>query len=341
MLRCALVTAVSGPLAEYGVAGATALHLWADWFNQHNTTGAELTVFDAHPDAAVAVRLAETARPDLLFGPYGSGPTTTAARSTSRLLWNHGGASVPKLVNVVNVLAPADSYFEGVLQLVRHHDRSALSVSVLHGDTGFGRAVANGAVSKAHQLGMRIQRAVSVDRVRDADVLLVAGRFADEVTAARTLLPGRWRAAGFVSAGVDEVLDHVGINREALLGPAQWLPSVAPNPDEGPPVEEFIDAYRRKAGSAPPYPAAQAFAAGLIATRCLRLATTSDDDALVAAARSLDCTTLFGAFRIDPGTGRQIGAHVSTVQWQGGVRRVIWPPEQADSTLRYPLNGWR
>lgn len=67
-----------------------------------------------------------------------------------------------------------------------------------------------------------------------ADLLLVVGGLEDEVAAAHTLLPGGWRAAAFVGAGVEEVLASIGDLREGLLGPAQWMASAAPEPDEGP-----------------------------------------------------------------------------------------------------------
>jgi len=33
-----------------------------------------------------------------------------------------------------------------------------------------------------------------------------------------------------------------------------------------------------------------------------------------------------------------VGHRGLTVQWQDGMRRVIWPPEQAQASLRYPLS---
>jgi branched-chain amino acid transport system substrate-binding protein len=33
----------------------------------------------------------------------------------------------------------------------------------------------------------------------------------------------------------------------------------------------------------------------------------------------------------------QFGHQVLTVQWQKGFRRVVWPPEQAERPLLYPL----
>jgi branched-chain amino acid transport system substrate-binding protein len=331
------VTPLSGPLGGYGRAGASALAVWAGWHNDRFSPGVELIVFDAHPDPVAALKRSERVSPDLLFGPYGSGPTAAVAGATSRLVWNHGGAQVPPAGNLVTVLAPADTYFHGAVRAVREADDEVRTLCVLSSGTGFSDAVVQGAVREASRLGLRTTTGRLPADVADADMLLVAGAFADEVAAARRLLPGHWRAAGFVAAGVEEVLAELGDGREGLLGPAQWLPEAAPSPDEGPPAGEFVAAYQRRTGTAPPYPAAQAFAAGVIAARCLREAGTADGDALMAAACELQFTTMFGPFRLDPQTRRQVGHHVLTVQWQDGARRVIWPPEQAQAPLRYPL----
>jgi branched-chain amino acid transport system substrate-binding protein len=345
MLRAALVTPLSGPLGGFGQAGATALSLWADWHGSRFPAGAELTVVDAHPDPVAAVRRAERLAPDLLFGPYGSSTTAAVAGATSRLVWNHGGARVPAVGNIVSVLAPADTYFRGAVRVVREADPDLRTLCVLSSDTGFSRAVAAGAVREAGRLGLRAAEGMlplpggwRPAGVREAGMLLVAGPFEDEVAAARRLLPGRWRAAGFVGAGVDEVLAGLGAGREGLLGPAQWLAEAAAPPDEGPPAGEFAAAYRRRTGAGPPYPAAQAFAAGVIAARCLREAGTADDATLMAAACALECTTMYGPFRLDPRSRQQVGHQVLTVQWQDGARRVIWPPERAQAPLRYPLS---
>jgi branched-chain amino acid transport system substrate-binding protein len=327
-LCAALVTPLSGPLAGYGTAGAAALRLWAD------RAGAVLAVHDAHPDPVEALRLATAGHPDLLLCPYGSGPTAAVVAATERLVWNHGGARVPAAPNVVSVLAPAETYWEGAVHVVAVADPTLARVTVLHGPTGFGTAVGGGAAVAARALGLSVAVAVlPAHEVPEGDLLLVAGGFADEREAGTRLLPGPWRAAGFVGAGVDEVLAGLGHLREGLLGPAQWLAAAAPAPDLGPDAAEFGAAYRRATGTDPPYPAAQAFAAGLVAERCLRDAGGSRDDALRAAAAALECTTLFGRFRLGP-SGEQLGHRVLSVQWQDGRRRVVWPPERAHGPVR-------
>jgi branched-chain amino acid transport system substrate-binding protein len=171
---------------------------------------------------------------------------------------------------------------------------------------------------------------VAADTAPSADVLLVAGSFADELAAARRMLGRPWRAAGFVGAGVDEVLASLGSAREGLLGPCQWLARAARPADEGPDASWFVDAFRSATGADPPYPAAAAFAAGILCVRTLREAGTLQTDALMAIAERLDVRTLFGRFHLDPLTGLQAGQRVLVVQWQRGVRRVVWPAEYAE-----------
>ena len=83
--RAVLVTPLSGALARFGKAGASALALWAD------RCGVSLEVIDAYPSAASAIRAAEASRPDVVFGSYGSGPALAAA--SEGVVWNHGGAT--------------------------------------------------------------------------------------------------------------------------------------------------------------------------------------------------------------------------------------------------------
>jgi branched-chain amino acid transport system substrate-binding protein len=350
-LRAVLVTPLTGSLAHFGRESAAALTLWAEHAADlpPSCTGVDLNVLDANPDPGATMRAAVEARPDVIFGPYGSSTTVAAARATDRVLWNHGGATSalcrPDFPHVINVLSPAASYFMGVLHAVRSADPYAASVSVLHRSTGFGRDVASGAMNAAAELGFRA-RAVSFEpdlaaeaavTLPEAEVLLVVGGFEDEVAAARILLPGGWKAAAFVGAGVEDVLASLGDMREGLLGPAQWIASAAPEPDEGPDAGWFVERFRRIAGSEPSYPAVQAFAAGVLCARCLTDGGV-EDAAQLAVAYRMQCTTLYGRFRLDPESGLQVGHEVLVVQWQNGTRRVVWPPEQAERSLHYPLS---
>ena len=345
-IRAAMLTPLTGPLGLYGRAAGEALKLWAEKVAESGSV--DLTVHDSHPDPAAAVRTAESAGFDVLFGPYGRGPALAVARATSRLMWNGGGATArlarPRFSNVVNVLAPASSYLEGGLTAIRSSDPQIRSLVVLHTGKGFSGEVARGAMSAAMQLGISCadallqpgQAEASLSGLPGGAVLAVVGSFQDELAILRTLDRGRWRAVLSVAAGVDEVLEALGDRREGLIGPAQWTPASARKPVAGPEGDWFIGAYRRQVGVVPPYPAAQALAAALIWSECVRMTDALDDETLMAQARRLDTRTLYGAFRLDPVTGLQVGHEVVTVQWQNGRRCVVWPPHRAQASLLLP-----
>jgi branched-chain amino acid transport system substrate-binding protein len=342
------VTPLSGPLAVFGRAGAAALQLWA------REASVSLEVVDARPDPAAAMAKAVAGRPAILFGPYGSSPALAAigavAAPDGPAIWNHGGASSrlawPEFPRVLNVLAPAPTYFHGILHAVRATGTGVDSLTVLHAATGFARDVASGAVAVGTALGFEVTPLVfepghatqAARGAPDADVVLVAAPFEDELAAARILLDERGaspKVLGFVGAGVEDVLSELGDRREGLVGPTQWTidSNVGAPIDEGPDAGWFVQAYRRATAGEPEYPAAQAFAAGVLASRCLRDAKSSDPADVVAAAVRLRCSTLYGDFRLEPETGHQVGHRVLTVQWQHGVRRVVWPPEHAQASL--------
>jgi len=351
-LRAVLVTPLSGPLARFGIPGASALRLWAT----HSPalaarwTSVDLEVVDAHPSAAAAMREAVARNPDVLFGPYGAGPAVAALQATRRVVWYHGGATArlrrPAFGHALNVLAPAATYFDQVLRAISSQDSNIRRVSLLHSTTGFGHEVASGAAMASRELGLELHAtayapghvAAAADGVAVGDALLVAGAFEDELTAAQILLGRPWRAAAFVGAGVDEVLATLGPAREGLLGPTQWLARVAEPPDEGPAADWFVATFRDAVGAEPAYPAASAFAAGVLAARCLRDAGTAEDEAVLRTATQLGVQTLFGHFHLDPDTGLQVGSEILVVQWQAGERRVIWPLSKAERQIR-PLGG--
>lgn len=352
ILRAALITPLSGSLALFGCASAAGLMLWSKYAAHLPPpwSSVKLEVHNSSPDPVAAMHNVLASQPDIIFGPYGSHPMLTAMRVSDRVVWNHGGAtsqlSLPTFPLVINVLSPATTYFIGVLQVVHAADSNTTSVTIFYTPTSFGKDVTTGAIRTATELHFETHVVpFSPPHIQDqarslppADVLLVVGSFADELAIAPLVLRNPWRAAAFVSAGVDQVLTTLGELREGLLGPTQWMPNVTLEPDEGPTTDWFMRQYRHMTGEHASYPATQAFAAGLLCARCLRDCGTCEDAHLLQAARQLVCRTLYGDFRLDPHNGLQIGHQVLTVQWQHGQRQVVWPPTQAQRPLQYPIS---
>src|SRR5439155_986876 len=83
-----------------------------------------------------------------------------------------------------------------------------------------------------------------------------------------------------------------GAGRAGCVGPSQWEATAPLAPDLGPTPHAFARRFRTRFGVTPDYPAAQAYAAGLIMGRCIEVAGGLDRERLHAAATSLEVTTL-------------------------------------------------
>jgi ABC-type branched-subunit amino acid transport system substrate-binding protein len=284
---------------------------------------------------------------DLVVGPYGSDLVRAAgawAAERGRVLWNHGGSAddVERLSGVVSVASPASSYLAAVLEALARHRPSA-RVVVAAGRGRFGQHAARGAQQAAARLGMSVVACVTHDEVPevpDADVLLLAGSFEQDIALLRRL---RTRPAiiGAVAGGLGAFANELGRQAEGVLAPTQWEEGVHFAVDLGPRPAHVLRALRARvlptlsAGmgtSHIEYPSAQAYIAVLMALHCVQDTGSLDDGELAAAARRLRCTTFFGRFGLAE-DGRQLDHDMLVVQWRAGMKRIVWPPERAETEL--------
>jgi branched-chain amino acid transport system substrate-binding protein len=367
-IRFGASVSVSGRYTLQGRQVLAGLRAWVEAVN----AGGGLRVHGAGPPAPVRLvyyddassaakaaanteRLLDADAVEILIGPYASDLTRAVfpvAGRRGRLVWNHSGASDDIHVEggrAVGILTPVTRYFAGLIELARRLDSDAARVAHLHRrGSSFGRLAALG-VRAAASDAMFVTDVVTysslagelpgviarLERQRP-DVVISAGSFDDEVLLARALLESRVRAKaiGLAAAAMQEFHHALGTHAEGFLGPSQWEPRLAYDPDFGPGPVEATEGIRAQ-GAPPDYPAAQAYAACLIAQRCLEEAGT-EDGSLWRAACALDCATFFGRFRIDPATGLQVGHEVVLVQWRGGRKLVVWPPAVSQARPLYP-----
>lgn len=334
-MKAGVALSVSGPFAAFGRQALAAFRLWA------NDSDVSLVVEDdeGKPDRCrrAVERLVSEHHVDVLFGPYGSGLTLAAAdvaEEHEHVLWNHGGSSSDIFERgarwIAGIPTPASRYFEPLLRRVPPPAR----VAILAAETGFSASVARGAVATAESQGHRVVHRTYASGTADLrplleelaaepiDLLLGAGRFEDDVRLARQLreLAFRVPAVAVVAAGVRAFGEALGDDCEGFFGPSQWESGLRQPIDLGPTAEWFVQAYAARTGELPDYPAAQAYAAGLLASRCARDAGL-EQRALREAASRLRCTTLYGSFAIDR-SGRQVAHEVVVVRWEHGHKRL-------------------
>jgi len=340
---------VSGPLRRQGQDAYDGIRLWVDHVV---SAGGRLRlvalddVSSASRARANVTRLLTEERVDLLLGPYGSGSTLAVAHLAAahgKILWNHGGASDAVIAvgsaGVVSVLSPASDYLRDLPRLARHRT-GAQRVVILYAERGtFASSVRRGVEEGARTAGFDRVRAVAFDTpIHDAkalldaaladspDLLVVAGRFEDDaaIIRERRMLETVGTVA-CVAAGAEAFHRELGVLAEGVIGPSQWEPHLYERPSIGPPSAWFGSEFQRVFQRDPGYVAAQAYAMGLIVGECMRRADSLEDRALLAAARELDTTTLYGGFRLDPGTLRQVGHKILLVEWRDGRKHPLPP----------------
>ncbi|MCH8029480.1 MAG: amino acid ABC transporter substrate-binding protein [Candidatus Dadabacteria bacterium] len=370
---CGLSNPLSGRYAPQGREAFNGLSLWARDVNESGGVylpGARkrahirLIHYDnrseGEPTKLQVERLITHDGVDILIGPYSSGLTLEAcgvADSHNKTLWNHGGSS-DELFNrgygcIVSAITSASGYFKGILDMISVVDTKSKALAVIYAsDSGFSSEVAAGALRYGQEIGFQAEEFKYTSGESDfqcllthikrfcPDVMLCAGRMDDDIALAKQILRNGVEAGaiGLVAAGVNDFHESLRHCAEGFIGPSQWEPRLDTETDIGPRSSEFESRYKDSYGRAPDYPAAQAYNIGLVIERCIAEAATLDGRMLKEAAGRLRFRTFYGDFGIDPLTGAQTAHRMVTVQWQGGKKLIIYPPEAATGDLIYPVN---
>ena len=323
-LRIGACLSLSGKYAQFGRPALRGLEAWCSLDGT-----ADLLAEDDRSDrrALEAVLPGVAARCDLLLGPYSTQLMRAAGRVAAEsgwLVWNHGGSGDDvegtHPGHVISVLTPASLYAEPFLRHIASERGPSRELCVVEGAGSFGRQVAGGAQTIARRLGIRTVRAAPGDQLPPPGVsgewdLFSAGVFEQDAEIAGTAqrLPVPPRRVCAVAAGVHGFRRAVD-DPEGVFGIAQWFPGSGHEVMIGPAEDDFLRAYASTAGAVPDYPAAGA----VLAVHCARLAGRTSREDLWAAAATMDSSTFFGAFKIDPRSGTQVKHQTVLVRWAQG-----------------------
>jgi hypothetical protein len=326
-LRIGACLSLSGKFARFGRQAALGLRAW-----QSLDGTAELIIEDDRSDqrTLAAILPDVAARSDILLGPYSTILMRTAGRvaaDSDLLVWNHGGSGddveQAHPGHVISVLTPASRYATPFIRYLADDDDRPCQLCIVHGPGKFGQQVAEGAAMTAAQLGIAAVWASS-DGFPPSGLahpwdLFSAGVFEQdaELASKALALPDPPRRLCTVSAGVREFARAVN-DPEGVFGIAQWFPGSEQEVLLGPSEEEFFRACAAAGAGVPDYPAVQAAAGAVIAAHCAKLAESMRRENLWAAAASLDTSTLFSGFRIDPSSGVQVRHDTVLVRWTNG-----------------------
>ena len=322
--------------------------------------------------------LIEQDKVNFIILPYSSGLTKAAApvvESHKVIGISHGGASdsifKAGYKYIVQTLSPATKYLKSVVDMLKAQNDPDIKVALIYENAPFASTVAQGAKEALQAAGIPIVyeyayeagsqefgSIISEAMSAGANVLMGGGHFVDGTALTSQAWDLGWKLkaiAILVAPTLPEFHEQLGDAAEYVFAPAQWALGVTYSPEaaqslgipwEGPTNEEFISLFKQltqeKEGKAmePDYHAAEAGAAIVHLVAAIKKANSLDSDAVRQAFNQVHIMTYFGVLKIDPATGLQVGHDMIVVQWQNGVKKIVWPPEAAEADPVYPAPNW-
>lgn len=354
-IKIGTTQSLTGHYSEFGIEQLRGLQMWAADVNARGALlgrPVEIVHYDDGSRDAGSVagftKLIEQDKVDLLVGPYSSSLTLKAslvaekfntpmvsAAASSEEIWNRG------LKNIFGADTPANDYMNGLHVAA---DAGAKNLALIYARTEFGEEVA-AAVRSGAKTHIVLDEGYAPEQ-RDftalakrlggvnADVIVGISYLEDSVALVRALKKEgvKPKMLGFtVGPGVREFGDQLGSDAEGVVGIVQWLRS-----SREPGAQDFAYRFKQRYGHNPGVYAIIGYSAGEILEAAVRLAGTTDHDAVREQLRTMYFRALIGSYNVDE-TGRQIGRRNLVLQWQDNKRRLVAPEVLAERALIYPL----
>ena len=318
----------------------------------------EFLIYDDKSNSKAAVALYEKLivedKVDAVMGPYGSTLTEAVAPVTEK----HRQVLVSPLAATTSiwekgrryifmVLPPAELFLAGLIDM---GSRNGLkTVAIIQEDSLFPKAAGKGAVELAKKQGMNVvlhetyatgtkdfSAILAKIKAANTDVLgMAASSLGDQIVVARQMKEQDINVKMFgIAQAVDEFREALGKAAEFAYGLSAWEPSL-PNPG----IKDFVEAYQKEFNKAPSYHAAGAYGSCQIFMEAARRAGSLDSEKLREQLLKLKTKTIFSDYAVDE-RGYQLANKGLFIQWQDGVRVVVWPDELAAAKPRFPTPPW-
>ncbi len=318
----------------------------------------EFLIYDDKSDAKGAVGLYEKLivedKVDAVMGPYGSPITEAVAPVTEK----HRKVMLSPLAATSSIweqgrryifmqLPPSELFLAGLIDIGARNGLK--TVALITEDTLFPKSAAKGTIDLAKKKGMDVvlheeyakgskdfSAILAKVKAANADVLGIASaNLGDFIIVARKMKELDINVKMFGNTGaVAEFQQELGKTAEFAYGLSAWEPSL-PYPG----VKEFVEAYQKEFNKAPSFHAAGAYAGCQLFMEAARRAGSLDSEKLREQLLKLKTKTIFSDYAVDE-RGYQTANKGLFVQWQDGVKVVVWPDQLAAAKPRFPTPPW-
>jgi branched-chain amino acid transport system substrate-binding protein len=355
---------LTGRFADGGKYTQQGYQMWVD---DQNAKGGllgrplELKTYDDQSDAATGIRLYERLvnedKVDLLVGPYGSAltaPTTNVAeRYKMAMICPEDAAPATfqrGLKTVFQGLPAAVHYVDGVIAMAK--EKNLKTIAFVGEDSPFPHAIASGIADVAARAGLSVvfteyyppnstDFSALVQKIKAAnpDVVLGGAFVPDSIALTRGLKQVNFapKILYLAIGGSDPAFfPAVGPDSEGVMASTAWSPTL-----KTPGNDAFTRDFTAKFGRPPDYHSASAYSGLMVLAEAVRRAGAIDQDKIVANLSAISMPTLLGTYKVEPGTGLQVGYQAYVLQWQSGKQPLIYPSERAQAKPRIPMPAWQ
>ena len=318
----------------------------------------EFLIYDDRSDTKTAPALYEKLivedKVDAVMGPYGSPLTEAVAPVTEK----HRRVMLAPLAATTSIwqqgrrylfmqLGPSELFLVGLIDIGARNGLK--TVALITEDTLFPKSVAKGTTEFAKSKGMDVvlheeyakgskDFSAILAKVKTAspEVLgISSANLSDFIVFTRQMKEQNINVKMFgTTTAVAEFQKELGKVAEFAYGASPWEPSL-PYPG----VKEFVEAYQKEFNNAPSLHAAGAYAGCQLFIEAARQAGSLDSEKLREHLLRLKTNTIFADYAVDE-RGYQIANKGLFVQWQDGVKVVVWPDQFATAKPRFPTPAW-
>ncbi len=311
-------------------------------------------------------KLVTSDKVNFLLGPYSSGitiPDSSIAEKYKIPMIEGGGAS-GKIFSrgykyIFGTLPAAGNYFKNTIEMLHmlnyNGSTSARSVEIVHSDSAFDNAVANGAVKWVKAFGLKLtgvqeypsgsndlSSVLTKIKEHNPDIILVAGHTHDALLFIRQAKENKVNAKLMAfTVGVQAVDFRQALGNDAnyAVGVTPWLSSMNFKGPVFGTAAEFAKAFKSAYGYAPDYHAASAVADALIFQKAIENAGSLDPKKVRDAIASIDMQTPYGQIKFQK--NGQIAKGQAVIQIQNGKPYAVFPKNIAQKKLLYPAPAWK
>ena len=355
---------ITGKQAKAGTGQRNGIMIWVQEINERGGLlgrPVKAIFYDDMSDPGTGAKMMEKLvtedKVDLILGPYGSAVSFSVSTIAEKYRYplllptaSSEGIFARGYKYTFQIAPPIRSYYIGLFDIAKA--KGLKTAAVIWSDTLFEKEVAQKVLelSKKNNIQVVFQdefpkaskdftslilkaKGVSPDiffagaSLPDS-VLLV--RQMKEIDLAPKIVAMTWGPT------IPDFHHALGKDGDAVISDSWWEPIFA-----SPESKKFVEKYKAAFNETPEIHAGSGYCGGLVIEAAVKRAGSLDRERLRNILSTMEIKTTYpGKYKVDE-TGLQIGHYNSIIQWQDGIRQIIWPKEISTAEIRYPFKPWK